>query len=150
MTASFNEISRWFDRGVAEGATHMVVECDTFDYDDYPVYANSAAEARKRVSDAATKDMTSVMEVYVLDPERKDEQMAAKRAFNYELPPLPEERTVELQRTVTERVVYKLPAGLAEEDLEDYLSNNIVDYESCDITNEEIDWVRWDPKDSGR
>ena len=34
-------ISEWFDRGVADGAKHMLVICDTFDHDDYPVFTKT-------------------------------------------------------------------------------------------------------------
>lgn len=33
MGTTQQEISEWFDRGVKEGATHMIVVCDTFDYE---------------------------------------------------------------------------------------------------------------------
>ncbi len=38
MTISRADIKRWFRNGKKNGATHMIVVCDTFDYEDYPVY----------------------------------------------------------------------------------------------------------------
>ena len=38
MPATRDEILAWFDRGAALGATHMIVVCDTFSYEDYPVF----------------------------------------------------------------------------------------------------------------
>jgi hypothetical protein len=38
MAASREDISKWFDRGMKKGASHMAIICDTFDWDDYPKY----------------------------------------------------------------------------------------------------------------
>lgn len=32
------QVEGWIQQGVAEGATHVISVCDTFDYVDYPVY----------------------------------------------------------------------------------------------------------------
>ena len=77
------EVARWFDEGVAQGATHMIVVCDTFDWEDYPVYAHSAAEARSKFQDYSDKSMQQVMEVYALS-KPKDPQLAEHRAFHFE------------------------------------------------------------------
>ena len=34
MAATRSDISQWFDRGKKLGATHMLVVCDTLDWDD--------------------------------------------------------------------------------------------------------------------
>jgi hypothetical protein len=74
------EISDWFDRGVARGASHMVVVCDTFDWEDYPVFVSSAAEAKCRYEDST--NMQKGMEVYNLnDP--KAEQINERRCVRY-------------------------------------------------------------------
>ena len=31
-------INGWLDEGIEKGATHVIVMCDTFSYEDYPVY----------------------------------------------------------------------------------------------------------------
>lgn len=74
------QIASWFDRGVAEGASHMLVLCDTFDYDDYPVYVNTVEEARERYNKPG--DMQRVMEVYNLSMD-KDAQLDKGRVFNF-------------------------------------------------------------------
>ena len=38
MAASLADIKEWFDTGQKLGATHMIVVCDTYDWDDFPVY----------------------------------------------------------------------------------------------------------------
>ena len=73
------EIGRWFDAGVKKKSAFMFVVCDTFDHDDYPVYADSASECLSKVK--APGEMQRVMEVYDL-AEDKDTQLAEHRAWN--------------------------------------------------------------------
>jgi hypothetical protein len=80
MAASRADIESWFNSGVAEGHTHMVVVCDTFDHEDFPAYFDSAEDAREKV--AKPSSMERIMEVYYLkDP--LDEQINQHRCFNY-------------------------------------------------------------------
>jgi hypothetical protein len=81
MASSREDISIWFDRGVEQRKTHMAVVCDTFDWEDYPVYFNSTDEAK------AWKpgEMQKLMEVYALHLPKAD-QMAEHRSFHYETP----------------------------------------------------------------
>lgn len=74
------EISDWFDRGVKQKASHMLVICDTFDHDDYPVYVSSEAEAHKKADNPGS--MQRVMEVYRLDMDRET-QLNQPRARNF-------------------------------------------------------------------
>ena len=74
-------LEEWFDRGVSDGATYMIVVCDTFDYDDYPAYVHSDAEAKSKYEQYDDKNMQRVMEVYDLRKD-KDEQMSVARVFN--------------------------------------------------------------------
>jgi hypothetical protein len=74
------EIEIWFDKGVANQSTHMMVVCDTFDYDDYPVYSTSAAQALEKYSEYGNKPMQEVMEVYDLSAS-KAEQLGEHRTL---------------------------------------------------------------------
>jgi len=38
MTATFNDVEEWKKQGKEMKATHIISVCDTFDYDDYPVF----------------------------------------------------------------------------------------------------------------
>lgn len=85
MPAMLSDITRWFDRGVADGASHMIIKCDTFDMADgdccYPVFVSASDDVRRVESENGDR----TMEVYVLDPARKAEQLSTKRrVFNYE------------------------------------------------------------------
>lgn len=74
------EISDWFDRGVVFKCDFMIIVCDTFDHEDYPVFC-SEAEFDKQHSDHNGKNMQRIMEVYNLSMDR-DSQLAERRAFN--------------------------------------------------------------------
>lgn len=79
----------WFDEGVKKKATHMVVVCDTFDHNDFPVYVMPGQDAREFAKDYNDeKKMSRVMEVYNLSADR-EEQLAASRTFNYGDSPSP-------------------------------------------------------------
>ncbi len=82
MAATQKEIGEWFDRGVEQGATHMIIVCDTFDYDDYPVYVTPQQNVKEVESKYRDNNMQRVMEVYDL---RKDKaaQLKQTRVFNY-------------------------------------------------------------------
>lgn len=71
MAATRADISKWFDEGVADGATHMIVVCDDFDYEDYPVYVPADVDVRKVHDKYDGINMQRVMEVYNLSMNRE-------------------------------------------------------------------------------
>jgi hypothetical protein len=73
------EIEGWFDRGVQNGKRNMLIICDTFDHDDYPVYTMTAAECLARYKQPG--EMQRVMEVYDLAA-NKAVQMKETRAMH--------------------------------------------------------------------
>ena len=76
------EIKEWFIEGVEKGATNMIVMCDTFSYEDYPVYIMPGEDARHETSIRNGNNMQSVMEVYnLLIP--MQHQLNELRSFNY-------------------------------------------------------------------
>jgi hypothetical protein len=83
-TTTKAEIERWFDTGLKVGSTHMIVVCDMFDCEDYPVYADNDEQARKVFDAHNEQHMQRVMEVYDLRLARAM-QMNETRAFH--LPP---------------------------------------------------------------
>lgn len=83
MAASKNGIRNWFERHAANGAEFMLVVCDTFDHDDYPVPC-SAEEFADKYEAHDGKNMQRIMEVYDLSKDRET-QLSEHRAFN--LPP---------------------------------------------------------------
>ncbi len=79
------EIGAWFDRGVADGASFMLVVCDTYDHEDFPVYVKPDQDVREIAKPYEQgANMAKLMEVYKLDPKLKAKQMSEPRAFHYE------------------------------------------------------------------
>lgn len=82
MATSKETIRRWFQEGISQSATHMIVVCDTFDWDDYPVYVSSKENVREKEAEYDGKNMQKVMEVYNLAMDMEP-QLIQQRAFNY-------------------------------------------------------------------
>lgn len=79
-----NEIKSWLEYGQAQGATHMIVVCDTFDYEDYPVYVKPGEDPRKVAEKYQDFNrMSRVMEVYSYRYPIAD-QLKEERAFHYD------------------------------------------------------------------
>ena len=76
-----SDIHRWLDEGKKKGATHMIVVCDTFDYDDYPKYVMPGMDIHEVTGNLGS--MQSLMEVYSYALPL-DEQLAEHRAFHYD------------------------------------------------------------------
>jgi hypothetical protein len=64
MATTQDKIRCWLERGKQGNATHMLVACDTFDYEDYPVYVQPGQDVAARVAGLNGKNMQRVMEVY--------------------------------------------------------------------------------------
>ncbi len=76
-----DDIRAWLKRA-PEGATHMLVICDTFDWDDYPKFIMPGQDVRKIADENNGPNMTKLMEVYNLSMDLEP-QIAAPRSFNY-------------------------------------------------------------------
>lgn len=85
MAASKQDIRGWFQRGLEIGATHMIVVCDTFDHEDYPVYVKPGEDPREQEK-GYRGEFSRVMEVYAMHLDMET-QLAEERAFHYEPPP---------------------------------------------------------------
>jgi len=78
-------LKAWFDEGVEKGATHMIVMCDTFDYEDYPKYVYPGEEFWDVFDKCRGEAMQRAMEVYSIS--MGWEAQAEGRAYN--TPPTP-------------------------------------------------------------
>jgi len=76
------QISQWFDDGVKQGATHLIVACDTWDYEDYPVYVTEGEDAKAKAEKYNSTNMQSLMEVYKLTDD-KVEQLNIPRCIRF-------------------------------------------------------------------
>jgi hypothetical protein len=92
MSTTIEELRQWFLEGVELGASHMIVVCDTYDHEDYPVYVKQVpteqiiagyqrvtpvTDVRAFVAEKYSgQNMQRTMEVYRLTDDI-DEQMSA-------------------------------------------------------------------------
>ncbi len=76
------EIEEWLTRG-KEGNTHMVVVCDTFSWEDYPVFVTKGEDVHEVVAKYDGKNMQKVMEVYSYNHDI-EAQLNQNRAFNFD------------------------------------------------------------------
>jgi hypothetical protein len=83
MATTREQIQEWLDRAEPEH-THMIVVCDTFDWEDYPVYISKEQDVKK-IEKQYNKNMQKVMEVYSLTGEHDIKtQLAKNKVFNYD------------------------------------------------------------------
>ncbi len=75
-------IRDWLERGKEQKATHLIVVCDTFDHEDYPVFVMPGQNARDLYKEYNGNNMQRVMEVYNLS-KPFDEQLARFRCFEF-------------------------------------------------------------------
>ena len=61
MAASIEDIKDMYRRGEQQGATHMIIATDWFDYEDYPIYVMPGEDPREKAKEAG-KD--KIMECY--------------------------------------------------------------------------------------
>ena len=83
MAATKEDLKRWFDSALRQKATHMIVVCDTFDWDDYPVYVLTGEDVREKAKEFDGRNMQKIMEVYSMALPM-DDQMAERRAFHWD------------------------------------------------------------------
>lgn len=82
MAATKSDIESWLERGKQEQATHMIVVCDTYDHEDYPVYVLTGQDVRE-VEKKYQQNIQRVMEVYSYQLDLT-KQLNESRAFHYE------------------------------------------------------------------
>lgn len=86
MATAQDEIRRWLAAAAKENATHLIVVCDTFDHNDYPVSVLPGQDVRTEYDKYDSKNMQRVMEVYALHLSIED-QLNERRAFHFEVKP---------------------------------------------------------------
>jgi hypothetical protein len=81
MATTKTDIRGWLLRAQSNGATHVIVACDTFDMTDYPVEVEPDEDVRAKVAETEGKVMTKIMEVYNLALPL-EEQLNQMRVWN--------------------------------------------------------------------
>lgn len=82
MATTRKDIIAWLHEGQEKKATHMLVVCDTFDWDDYPVYVMPGEDAKAVAERNNGPNMTKLMEVYKLADDWQS-QLDQRRCFNF-------------------------------------------------------------------
>jgi hypothetical protein len=78
-----DDIREWLEMGKLRQATHVIVVCDDFYYEDYPVYVFPNENARQKVRDKYSgQNMQRTMEVYKLSDDWEI-QLNETRCFHY-------------------------------------------------------------------
>ena len=62
MAASRRDVDRWIETAKLGKCKYIISVCDTFDYDDYPVYCEDLNELQRRYPEY-TKNMKRVNEI---------------------------------------------------------------------------------------
>lgn len=85
-SGSAEDIKSMLEKGKAEGATHVIVVCDTFGDDYYPVNVLPGEDVREKAKELGypgIKEMQQVTEVYsLLQP--LEPQLRMTRAFVFD------------------------------------------------------------------
>ena len=63
MAATKQDVDRWIATGKKNGATHIVSVCDTWNYEDYPVYVMPDEDVNKIASEYRGKNMQRINEI---------------------------------------------------------------------------------------
>ena len=79
MAAKKEFIRKWLQRATKEDS-HMLVVCDTFDYEDYPVFVNKNEDVNNKIKHYS-ENMQRVVEVYNLSI-NLESQLEAHRVWN--------------------------------------------------------------------
>jgi len=82
MAVTQDQIRLWIEQGLEEGATHVVIVVDTFDWTDYPVYVKRGDNVLDVVAKYNDSNTQKVMEVYNLSMPIEP-QLKETRAFHY-------------------------------------------------------------------
>ena len=83
MGTTKDDIREWFASGIRQEATHLIVVCDTFEWDDYPVYVLPGQDVKEKESEYDGKNMQKIMEVYNLSIDMEEQINGDRSTRNY-------------------------------------------------------------------
>jgi len=63
MTATRGDVNRWIETAKKNGDNYIISVCDTFDYDDYPIYCKSKGTAKEQFEEHNGHNMQRVNEI---------------------------------------------------------------------------------------
>lgn len=84
MVTTQQEIREWLEEGrKKKDITHMIVVCDRFDLEDYPIYVAKTQNVRELYGEYHGPNMQKVMEVYSYKHDL-EMQLQQPRAFYFD------------------------------------------------------------------
>lgn len=66
MAATREDVDRWIKTAKERGAKYIISVCDTFDYDDYPVYVMPEENLEERKKDFNGVNMQRINEIITI------------------------------------------------------------------------------------
>jgi hypothetical protein len=66
MAATLREINEWKSRGIEKGAKYIISVCDTFNYEDYPIFVMPEENLNKEKSKYDGTNMQKINEIITL------------------------------------------------------------------------------------
>jgi hypothetical protein len=81
VTATKADIDRWLEEAKEQKASHLIVAVDTFDWENYPIFAHGKKDCEKKVAAHDNVNMQRVDEVYNMRRSLK-KQRAEYRAWH--------------------------------------------------------------------
>lgn len=78
-----DRIRGWITVGQRAGATHMIIVCDTFSHEDYPVFVGESEDVRKKADEYDHRNMQKIMEVYNFSLDLEAQVESDARVRNY-------------------------------------------------------------------
>ncbi|KKM82799.1 hypothetical protein LCGC14_1315970 [marine sediment metagenome] len=81
MSASEKEIKGWIEEAQRQKSSHLLIITDTFDYDNYPVFAHGKKDCMKKIEEYNDINMQKVEEVYNMRRSIK-KQFKENRSWN--------------------------------------------------------------------
>lgn len=85
MSALRSDIKRWLESAKNQGATHLIVACDTWDLENYPVYVTPGQSVGSTYVGIMASSMQTVDEVYSLVSETPlENQLKEIRSWHFE------------------------------------------------------------------
>ena len=83
MATTREEIREWLEEAIEKDCSHLIVVCDTYDWEDYPVFVLPTQDVKQIFKDKNGPNMQKVMEVYSLKLDI-EEQLKETRSFHFD------------------------------------------------------------------
>lgn len=93
MGTTVHQIRQWLEQGKRDGKSHVLIVCDTFDWDDFPVFVDAGQNPRIVAREWSDEEDFKLMEVYDLSMDFEEQLVPYVNVFNWgeSWPPIPED-----------------------------------------------------------